>query len=221
MKGSLLLTAVLAGCASQGTKMPFEPPLRAASHEDLMKALPQELFRGDIAGDNRPRAGAESEYLDFVFLKNEDSDAVPMRVALYRKVGDHLQRDFVAATPFVPGECRRGECRARISVMLYGFQLSRESLAADHLRTDYRFVLDGKDLKLTGKGFSVKNPAGGFGKEGTCTRYVDYEHGKIRSRAGDQTSVDALPNTKAPHLIADGLKFDSASAVELCRVSTR
>ncbi|MGZ3672404.1 MAG: hypothetical protein ACXWR4_20930, partial [Bdellovibrionota bacterium] len=114
---SLAMIVALTACASVSRpRNEFSPPARALSHEELIAGFPPELFRGDIAGLNRENSGAAEEYLDFVFLKIEPSDQVPMRVAVYSRQKDTFTLEFTAPTPFSPGDCHRGECRARISV---------------------------------------------------------------------------------------------------------
>lgn len=188
------------------------PPETAPSHEDLVAAIPPDLFRGDLAGENRAENDEASVYYDFVFLKNEDADQVPMRIALYAKQGTALVRRFVAPTPFAPGDCRRGECRARIAPVPDGFQISRESFGADRLRADYRFVVDGNDLELIGKGFQAKAPGGGK----ACALFYDYRKGRILRRSPAGSGTEPLRDAKASHLIADGVRFEAVAPADVC-----
>jgi hypothetical protein len=212
----------LASCASQSVKTPFSPPATAASHDELLKAIPRELFRGDMAGDQRATEDARFQFLDLVFLKNEPDDKVPMRIAVYKRENNVLHLLFVTPTPFAAGDCKHDECRARISMMPMGFQISRESFGAGGLKTDYRFVLDGNDYLLTGKGFQCRHPGGEESKQEDlkakreCSLFYDYAGKHIHWRTGGPIHSDPLPETKPQHLLADKLRFEELSPENLC-----
>ena len=211
MRTYVVIALLLVACAHSPAPLPvFTPPSGASSPEELLRAIPADLFRGSISETIRERDS--TEYLTVIFLKEAAEDQVPMKVALYaRKQGGAPALVFVAPTPFAPGDCRRGECRARIAEMPGGFQLSRESFGADHLRADYRFTRADRDLALTGKGFQLKNERGE-----TCSIFYDYAKRRILHRRGKEARPERMPEGAEPRLIADQLRFETAVPETLC-----
>jgi hypothetical protein len=211
MRTHLFIALVLTACAhSPAPVPPFSPPQGAASAEELLRAFPPDLFRGSVSVTSR--VGDTTDYLTYIFLKTDPEDQVPMKVALYtRKQGGSPSLVFVALTPFVAGDCRRGECRARIAEMPGGFQLTRESFGADNLRADYRFTRSGSDLALLGKGFQVKNEQGFL-----CSVFYDYVKRRILHRRGKESRPEKMADGPEPRLIADQLRFDTAVPETLC-----
>jgi hypothetical protein len=214
MKKLFPALVLLSACASQPRRETYEPPLTAPSQTELVQAVPPELFRGDSAGEYRGESAPESVFLDFIFLKNEPADQVPMRVAVYEKKEGSLVRLFVAPTPFAPGDCRRGQCRARIAAMPGGFQISRESLGADRFRADFRLLLEGSDLRLTGKGFQIRRDAAG--RENNCAVFYDFAKGRIVRKHGRTGTTESFPGAKPLYLLRDQLRFEEVSPGELC-----
>lgn len=211
MKILLAIALLLSACTHHGvTAPPFSPPDSAPTQEELLRAIPADLYRGEITATSREND--QTQYLYFVFLKEAPEDQVPMRVALYANArGEALQLQFVARTPFADGDCRRGECRARIAEMPDGFQLSRESFGADHLRADYRFRRAGQDLELLGRGFQTKNDRGEI-----CSVFYDYTKHRILHRRGKEARPEKMPIGPAPRLIQDRLRFETAVPETLC-----
>jgi hypothetical protein len=214
MKSGALLLLLLMACSHLAPpRATFEPPASAPSPEELIRSIPPDLFRGDLAAT--ARESEHTVYLCFVFLKDQPEDQVPMRVALYAYArGEAPKLRFVAHTPFAEGDCRRGECRARISEMPQGFQLSRESFGADHLRADYRFRLAGQDLELIGKGFQSKNEDGE-----SCSIFFDYTKQRILHRRGKEARPEKMLAGPAPRLVADQLRFDSDIPMPICELA--
>jgi hypothetical protein len=206
-----VIALLLNACSHAPAPSPaFAPPQGAASNEELVREIPPDLFRGSITSTSHD--GDSTKYLTYIFLKTEPADQVPMKVALYeRQQGGAPSLVFVAPTPFANGDCRRGECRARIAEMPGGFQLSRESFGADNLRADYRFQRAGSDLALIGKGFQVKNEQG-F----QCSVFYDYVKRRILHRRGKDARPEIMSEGPAPRLIADQLRFETAVPETLC-----
>jgi len=204
-------TLLLAACSHQRQlPPPFSLPASAPTLEQLVRAIPADLFRGDFTTTSRENN--QTQYFHFMFLKDEPEDQVPMRLALYtNERGKSLQLQFVARTPFSRGDCRRAECRARIAEMPDGFQLSRESFGADHLRVDYRFRRAGQDLELIGRGFQTKNEQGQ-----TCSVFYDYTKHRILHRRGTEARPERMPEGPPPRLIQDQIRFDTAVPKALC-----
>lgn len=198
----------LSACSSQATRPEFTPPPEAPDHQALIHAIPAELFKGDFSTADQ----ATGEPLEIVFLKNEPADLVPMRVVVYTKTNGKLTRQFVAPTPFAPGDCRREECRARVAEMPGGFQISRESFGADRLRADYRFRREGQDFTLIGKGFRAKRP----GTAKTCSVFYDFGKARVLRREGGPTQAEKMAEAGHPRLLRDRLRFESMAPADLC-----
>jgi len=222
-----LFVSLLLGCATSSIKKnDFQFPSSAASHDELLKGIPQNYQAGDISGNARLDSQSPLEFIEFLFLKNEPLDRIPMRVGIYQKNGDKLTLVYWAPLPTPSNGCQLGECSAKIFGMPMGFQLSINSKNEDHARVDYKFLWAKDDLRLMTKSLGVgTEPLIRDDIAPLCSRYysfyLPFSKNQIPQR---RDSFNGLSKTEplskdqlAPvFLKRDHLSFDVATSATIC-----